>query len=255
MVIAQALTSSRPNLSPTSRVKIDTIGNTRDGNLVSEATVEMYITYADSQIDGVLTQMYFTPFKKCAHGEWFLDEDINTATAGTDVVLGTDGLPIVTTTNRVVVTDSCNLVAGEQILIHDDSTGAEELHIISLIIDQNTFDTVDDIEGSFTAENGVRVIRLKFPPPLNQISARYAASFIYDKYFAAQAQPNVSDYGKEMRAVASGQLNDILNGKTEIKCGKRKGDMMGNPWISSIHSVQQPYGGFATTDRDMSKPK
>ena len=60
-------------------------------------------------------------------------------------------------------------------------------------------------------DSEVRVLRSSFPPPLNQISARYAASYIYDKYFAAQADPNTSDYGKEMRAISAGQLNDILN--------------------------------------------
>lgn len=260
LILAQALTSSTPLAPSTSRVKLIEIGNTRDANRVPDATVEYYINLADSQIDGILTQQYFTPFSKCVHGEWELDDDINAVSSGgsgTDAVAGTDsaGSEVETSSNTVAVSSSCNLIPGDEIILHDDLTGAEEVLIVSTIIDQYSFTTTTDIEGIFLADSGVRVIRLRFPPPLNQISARYAASFIYDKFFAAQAQPNSSDYGKEMRSVAMGQLNDILNGKTIIKCARRRGDIFGNPNIDSNYGVREPYGGFNTSERNMSFPK
>ncbi len=259
LILAQALTSATPIASTTSRVKLIEIGNQRDINRVPDATVDYYINLADSQIDGILSQQYFTPFDKCAHGEWMLDEDLNAvAVAGTDVA-GTDvdtaGTVVATSTNTVEVSTAVNLVPGDEIVLHDDLTGDEEILIVATIIDQNSFTTTSDIEGIFLADSGVRVIRLRFPPPLNQISARYAASFIYDKFFAAQAQPNTSDYGKEMRSIAMGQLNDILNGKMIMKCGRRRGGMFDNPWLDAAYGVAEPWKGSNTSERDMSKPQ
>jgi hypothetical protein len=259
LILAQALTSATPEAPSTQRVKLINIGNSRNTNLVPDDTVEYYINLADSQIDGILTQMYFTPFDKCAHGEWKLDEDINqtqTAGTGTDATAGTDtaGDTITASAKTVVVESSCNLVPGDEVLIHDPNVqGSAEWHVVDTIVDQYTFTTVDDIVATFLAANNIRVIRLRFPPPLNQISARYAASFIYDKFFAAQAQPNTSDYGKEMRAIAMGQLNDILNGKIIVKCGKRRGDIFGNPWIDDTY--QHRDRGYNTSERDMSRPQ
>lgn len=254
LILAQALTSSTPLAPSTSRVKLIDIGNTRDTNRIPETTVEYYINLADSQIDGILSQQYFTPFDKCAHGEWTLDEDLNAvAIAGTEAA-GTDtaGTPDATDGNIIEVSTAVNLVPGDEIVLHDDLTGTEEILIVATIVDQNTFTTTTDIEGIFLADSGVRIIRLRFPPPLNQISARYAASFIYDKFFAAQAQPNISDYGKEMRTVAMGQLNDVLNGKIIMKCARRRGDIFGNPWLSDTYAHQDR--GYSTSERDMSKP-
>ena len=202
---------------------------------------------ADSQVDGELTQMYFTPFDKCAHGEWILDEDLNlAAVAGTEVA-GTDTVGAVIgtiTTKTIVVNSACNLVSGDEIIIHDKTTGDAEIHVVDALVDQNTFTVVDDVTGTYLSSSGVRIIRQRFPPPLNQISARLAASFIYDKFFASQAQPNTSDYGKEMRRIAAGQINDILNGRIIMKCGKRRGDIFGNPWLDSNYGLRKPYDGF-----------
>ena len=255
LILAQALTSSTPLAPSTSRTKLIEIGNTRDSNRVPDTTVEYYITLADSQIDGILSQQYFTPFNKCAHGEWLLDGDLNAVViAGTDALADTSGEIITAAKNVIEVSTACNLIPGDEILLHDDLTGDEEILIVKTVVDQNTFTTTTDVEGIFLAERGIRVIRLRFSPPLNQISARYAASFIYDKFFAAQAQPNTSEYGKEMRVVAMGQLNDILNGKILIKCARRRGGMFDNPWLDTAYGAAAPWQGFDTNERNMSKP-
>ncbi|KKK92245.1 hypothetical protein LCGC14_2704870, partial [marine sediment metagenome] len=261
LILAQALTSSTPTAPTTSLVKLIDIGNSRDTNRVPDTTVEYYINLADSQIDGILSQQYFTPFDKCAHGEWILDEDLNavaeagTEAAGTDALTDTSGTPDTTTSNVIEVSTAVNLIPGDEIVLHDDLTGDEEILIVATIVDQNTFTTTTDVEGIFLVDSGIRIIRLRFPPPLNQISARYATSFIYDKYFAAQAQPSISDYGKEMRIIAMGQLNDILSGKILVKCARRRGGMFDNPWLDSAYGAAAPWNGFDTTSRDMSKPQ
>lgn len=257
LFLAQALTSANPTNTTSGLSKLININNTRDLNRIPNATVEYYISTSDSQIDGILTQQYYTPFKKCANGQWNLDENINvpvTSSSGSPTDSSGDSgstLP----PNTVVIDSSINLVPGDEIVIHNDLTGEEEFATVATIVDQYTFTVTADLEGIFLATDGVRIIRNQFPPPLNQISARLAASAIYDKYFAAQADPNRSDYGKELRIMAIGALNDILAGKIHLKCARRRGDIFGNPWIDSSHSLNDQPFGFNSTERSMSRPQ
>lgn len=233
LILAQALTSARPDgTSSGGKFNLINIGNVRDPNRVPTETVEYYISLADSQIDGILSQQYHYPFRKCVHGQWALDA------------------PISEYNQTVEVSDATNLVPGDEIVIRDDDTGLEENHIVSEVVDQYSFTTLDAI-GDFEGDN-VRVIRIGFPPPVNQISARLAAAFIYDKYFAAQNDPNESNYGNKMREVARGQLNDILNGKTILRepCARRIGDRFGNAYLDDAYAHRDR--GYATQDRNMS---
>lgn len=250
MILAQALTSARPNPVGGGPVEFINIGNTRDFNRVPDEVVEYYISLGDNQIDGILSQMYKTPLRKCANGEWELDAPIYGA--GTAPGSGSDGQT--TPVQTVELSTSVNLVPGDEIVIRDDDTGEAETHIVATIVDQYSITTVNPIQSNFTGEN-VRVVRIQYPPPINQISARYAASFIYDKYFAAQTEPNVSEYGKEMRKIAMGQLNDILNGKVILKCQTRIGDLFGNPYLDSAYTHRTPVDDYRTQDRDMSRPQ
>lgn len=234
LFLAQALTSARPDTTFT-KIALVNIGNVRDLNRIPNEVVEFFISTADSQVDGILSQQYKTPLKKCANGQWELDADISEY-------------------NQIVeLSDACNLVAGDEIVIRDES-GTEEYHTVSQVLDQYSVLTVDPIQTNFSGDN-VRVVRLQFPPPVNQISARFAASYIYDKYFAAQNSPNVSEYGQSMREFAMGQINDILNGKVILKCQRRVGDRVGNPWLDSSYAHRTPVDGYNTSDRDMSRPK
>lgn len=234
MFLAQALTSARPDTT-FDKIKLINIGNERNLNQISNELVEYFISTSDNQIDGILSQQYKTPLKKCANGQWDLDSDISEYN------------------QTVELSDATNLVPGDEIVIRSDSTGNEEYHIVKKVVDQYSILTIEPIMTNFG--DGTRVIRLQFPPPINQISARFAASYIYDKYFSAQNSPNISDYGNEMRKYASGQLNDILNGKVILKCQRRIGDRVGNPWIDSSYSHRTPVDGYNTSDRDMSKPQ
>lgn len=237
LILAQSLTSARPDGSSNSgKITLINIGNIRDPNRIPTEVVEYYISLADTQIDGILSQQYYVPFSKCVHGQWDLEAPINEYN------------------QTVEVSDATNLVPGDEVIIRDDSTGLEETHVVETIIDQYSFTVVDDIESTFEIGN-TRVIRVGFPPPINQISARYAASFIYDKYFASQNAPNVSDYGNKMRDVAMGQLNDVLNGKVILKepCARRIGDRFGNAYLDSAYAHRKPVDGYHTQDRNMSK--
>jgi len=232
-ILAQALTSATPDT--TDKIPLTDIGGIRDYNRVPDEVVEDYISFSGNQIDGILTEMYYVPLRICSNGQWTLDSDIDEY-------------------NQIIIlTEIHSLVPGDMIRIIDDDTGSQERHEVATIIDDYSFTTVDAILIFFMASDDVRIVREQYPPPINQICARYAASFIYDKYFAAQNDPNVSEYGNKMRAVAKNQLNDILNGKTILKCQRRRGDIFGNPWIESSYAVKEPVGGFNKSERDMSE--
>lgn len=237
LILAQAISGARADGTGQKLNLINvTSSNPIVVNRIPDSVMEYYISLADSQIDGILSQMYKTPLRKCARGQWALDVDINEY-------------------NQIVeMSDSTNLVPGDEILIRNDDTGDEERHTVNEVIDQNSVTTIDPIVTNFSG-NEVRVIRIDHPPPINQVSARYAASFIYDKYFAAQNDPNMSEYGKELRAIAMGQLNDILNGRTTLECQERIGDRFGNPWIDSSYGHRELPQRYDTNSRDMSKPK
>lgn len=228
-ILAQSLTNARSDSSLPS--PIIAFGNERHINTIPNDVIEYYISLADQEIDSVLSEQYYTPLRKCASGEWNLENDITEYN------------------QQLEISDATNLVPGDEILIRDEITGQEEVHIVRSIIDQNTIATLDTITTFFTAENVV-VKRLSFPPPISQVSARYAAAFIYDKYFSAQASPNISEYGTAMRAVAEGHLNDILNGKTILYCQKRRGDRFGDPWVDDTY--QHRDRGYSVSDRNKS---
>ena len=76
LVLAQALTSASPDLTD-DRFTFINIGEARDLNRIDDDVVNYYISLADSQIDGILSQQYYTPLKKCVNGQWMQDSDID----------------------------------------------------------------------------------------------------------------------------------------------------------------------------------
>lgn len=230
MVLAQALTTAKPNT--TSTVKLINIGNDRNLNVVTDDIVKQYIIYADSQINGILSQQYYVPLKKCIVGIYY---NIN----------------LTSTTGKTVVFESTHdLFADDEIIIRNEAAGLSGVYIVASVVNTTTITTTEDIDTALLITD-TYAAKSAYPHPINQIASRLAASYIYDKYFAAQVDPNNSNYGKEMRAVAMGQLNDILNGKTVLKNQQRIGDLFGNPWIDDTYAVRDR--GFNTSERNMSK--
>ena len=232
LLLAQALTSARPD-SSSSPIKLININNERDLNRIGDDTVNFYISLADSHVDGILSQMYQVPLRKCVYGQWDLAS------------------PVDEYNTTIVLSTSVNIVEGDEIAIRDDNLGIEEFAIVASITNNREIEVVTPLENTFQPGES-RVMRIAFPYPVNQISARYACSYIYDKYFAAQNSPNVSDYGKEMRSYAMGQINDILNGKSILRCQTRIGNRFAAPYLYDTYGIQDR--GFHTNDRNMSKP-
>ena len=220
--IAQALTTATAQTSDALGTTSDllNIGNTLDKNLVTTANVNYYIQLSDSEIDGVLSQLYATPFCEKVNFETELYSDLDPSN-----------------NNYIVLEKYCPLAAGDIIILTDGTN--EERHEVSEVIGGDTFETVTDIQYSFTA--GTRILRVAYPPPIRFISARIASANIYDKYFSGESNPNASKFGETLRELAYDRLNDILNGTVILHGQHRIGRRFYNPNLVDQYSL--PSGG------------
>jgi hypothetical protein len=212
-LLAQALTSSRPNDTTGGKVSLIAIGNTRNANEIPDDTVNQYIRWADDEIDSNLTEMYRVPLFKTSHGEWELEQDIDEYNP-----------------TNIVVSDATNLVPGDEILIISTAFDPpiKERHIVKEIIDDDEFTVVEPIFTNFPAGEETRIVRIGFPPAIVLVSARRATSNLFDKYYAAQASPDISDYGNKLRELAASQMSDILNGTIILHGQERIGNRFAN---------------------------
>jgi hypothetical protein len=61
-----------------------------------------------------------------------------------------------------------------------------------------------------------KIERIRYPDPIPKISARLAASYLYDKHYSAQVEANQSDFGKVLRKMAYEDLNAVLAGAIRL---------------------------------------
>ncbi|KKM02082.1 hypothetical protein LCGC14_1788040, partial [marine sediment metagenome] len=115
----------------------------------------------------------------------------------------------------------------------------EERHEINEVIDGKTFSTVSEIQYLF--QEDTRILRVGYPPPIRFVSARIASAVIYDKYFAAESSPNTSKFGEQLREMAYGRLNDVLNGTIVLHGHMRVGRRFYNPNLVDQYAL--PTGG------------
>lgn len=225
IVLAQALTTANPS-STTTPIKLINIGNERNLNLVTDDTVKQYIIYSDSQIDGILSEQYQTPLRKCLINRW----NVTSSAVG----------------STTVVMTSHDFLAGDEMIIRCESQGLSEVHTVATVVNSTTITMNSALVSNLTpaACTDLYVAKSAYPHPINQVSSRLAASFIYDKYFAAQVDPNISNYGKEMRAVAYGQLNDVLKGIVILRNQLRIGERFGNAYLTDSYSHHTPLDGY-----------
>lgn len=193
--LANALSRGNPQAGGgTGRVDIIGIGNTLSST-VPEETLQQYIRWADENIDAWLGGTYTTPFYRVNRGSFIVASDI---TAGDTFVL---------------IDESTRFNQGDVILIRD-GTNSQELTVTAVPSSQR-LDLSTPIVNSYMAAP-TRVERLKYPDPIPKISARLAASNVYDKYYAAQVDGNKSDVAAALRKKAYADLNGILSGAIKL---------------------------------------
>jgi len=224
--IAQSLTSATSSDVDelTNLGNLVNIGKVLDNNLVNSSIVEYYIQLADQEINGLLSQLYETPFCETVDFETTLYSGISEYN------------------NIIILERPCPLSAADIILLKFGTT--EERHEIETVLTPSTFETVDMIQYFFPADS--RILRVSYPPPLRFICARLASANIYDKYFSAESSPNVSTFGDKLRELANEKLNDVLNGTIIMHGQQRIGRRFYNPNLVEQYSL--PNGGKMSKD-------
>jgi hypothetical protein len=219
--IAQSLTSATATTTEDLGTlgNLLNVGNTLDKNLITTSTINWYIQLADQEIDGLLSELYKTPFCETVN---FEDATYSDMAEYNDLI---------------VLEKPCPLAAGDIVILKSGSI--EERHEISEVVTPSTFDTVDAIQYFFPA--GSRILRVAYPPPIRFISARLASANIYDKYFTAESSANVSTFGEKLRELGFSRLNDVLNGTTILHGQHRIGRRFFNPNLVDQYAL--PSGG------------
>ena len=208
-ILASALTRSTDSNFP---VEIINVGReVRD--TVTPETFTQYIRWADEEIDAALSTIYKVPLKRVTKGEF--------------EVLGWNA-----GTLTMTIEDTTRFYVGDLINLTDRTLN--EKNIIVDIPDENTLVFLNPFSLSMALSlippfTDVVVQRVGYPDPIPLISARFAAANLYDKYFAAQSSPDVSDYGTELRKQAEMDLNNTLNGRTRLFGQKLLGRRFFNP--------------------------
>lgn len=220
-ILANALTRGTDSSMP---VQIINIGD-QIRDTVEEETLLQYIRWADEEIDAALSVIYKVPLKRIVKGEFEILDDINIAD------------------NIVYIEDSSRFLKGDIIVVSDRVT--KEKKIIDTIIDENAIQVTVDFTNPFLSSNSV-VQRLGYPDPIPLISSRFSAANLYDKKFASQVSPNMSDYGNTLRNMSENDLNSILNGRIKLLGQKWLGRRFFNPALLDTNMV-------ASDNRDREK--
>jgi len=234
--LGQALTSSRPTDLDGVRFPLWEIGNTRNTNEIPDTIVNEYIRWASDEIDSDLTVLYRTPLKMIANDEWYLAQDIDPYNPDTIVIEGV-----------------LNLVPGDTIYIisTDYNPPRKEVHIVKEIISSDEFTVEEPIFSNFTAGTNTRIVRVGYPPAITFVCARKAAANIYDKYFASQVSPDMSNYGSELRTMALNAMSDILNGVIILHGQERIVNRFAH---ATLYDRNQVLSRDGNTTRELNKP-
>jgi len=221
--LANALTRGTSSGMP---VQIINIGNDIRDTVSSESLIQ-YIRWADEEIDSAMSVIYKIPFKRIVKGEYEILSDIS---------LGDSTFQI---------EDSTRFSVGDMINITDRTDS--EKKVISSIPSETSITVSLAFANNFLVSNSI-VQRIGYPDPIPLISARFAAANLYDKHFAAQASPNVSDFGKILRGLGENDLNSILNGRVRLVGQRWLGRRFFNPALLDVNAI-------ASGEKNREKPQ
>ena len=214
-VLANALVSNTPDATSAFGNLIN-VGSTLDNNLVTTAIINVFLQDASQRIDSTLDHMYGCPLNRVC------DLDMTPAS---------NASPADTTVS--ISSDMNALGIGDNLLFYDSSTGNREEVIVSAIAG-NLITFTPALANSYLSATSL-VKRVDFPAAIRFIASRWAAANIYDKYFAAQADKNESQFGKHLRELADNELDKILMGLNSLPNQFRTGHI-------SVHSnLFKPY--------------
>jgi hypothetical protein len=69
---------------------------------------------------------------------------------------------------------------------------------------------------AYDAGSNAKVHLLVYPDPIPAMTSRLACSFMFDKLFVSEQEPDVSNYGKSLRNMSVTDMNGILSGQVRL---------------------------------------
>jgi|LauGreDrversion4_2_1035121.scaffolds.fasta_scaffold00018_15 hypothetical protein len=221
-VFTQSLTSAtQPSLS--GKGNLINFGNTLDKNLITDEIMNQHINMADTFINSTLSVLYKTPLKEVADLECKMTVDV-------DAYNG----------ELYLVSPQANVfVAGDVVVIIDGVF--EEKHVVESVANDNMLMLEENLSGYYSAQTS-RILRVRFPDPIPNTSARLAAASIYERYFASQSSVQTSEFAKTLRNQAKIDINNILNGRTVLHGQHRIGDRFVNSNLKDRYGLRNVEG-------------
>jgi hypothetical protein len=77
--------------------------------------------------------------------------------------------------------------------------------------------------NAYDSGSDATIEMLIYPDPVSVMTARFAASFMFDRLYTTDGSPDVSNYGKSLRNLAREDMDAIISGQTRLK---------GQKWIA-----------------------
>jgi hypothetical protein len=179
-----------------------------------------FIKYAQQEIDARLRPIYVCPLRRIKIHETGI---LNYAPSGTDV--------------KISVHDSGPFAKGQLVRLqseceYEGSTIKEVPNLSQLVLASTNV--------AYDSENLISI--LEFPDPIPLITARLAASYAYDRLFAAEQSPDVSNYGVAQRKMAHFSIDSILTGTVIL---------MGQEFVGKRFARHQLFDSFKTPTDDI----
>lgn len=217
-ILVQSLTSAT---SPTTSTKGSLInfGQSLDKNLINDDIMNQHINIADTFINSVLSVLYKTPLKEVADLECKIAVDIDPY--NNDVIL---------------ISPQANVFLPGDIIIITDGI-YEEKKTVESVSGDNILQLISPVDGIYSADS-TRILRVRFPDPIPNISARLAAASIYDRHFSAQSTAQTSDFSKSQKNLSRVDINNILNGRVVLHGQHRIGDRFANSHLKDRYSLR-----------------
>ena len=167
---------------------------------IDNRTAQLLINFSSQEIDARLSAIYVVPLKRVKTHE----EDLTSDCKSGDKV--------------VYVGDNGAYRAGCLVRI-GDNTGSE-VNEVDLLPDEvasiDTVALVKPVTRNFTRGGNSIMSLVAFPDPIPLACARMAVAAIIDKMFVAEQDPDVSNYGKNQRTLASAALDEVMAGTIRL---------------------------------------
>jgi hypothetical protein len=215
-------------LPPTITIGNQNLGTPSPGSPITKrdqltpAEVIQFIRFAQQEIDSRLRPFYSCPLRRIKLLETGISENVS---SGTSV--------------SVKVWDALIFAVGDEVRLQNRDE--MELSTITSISNETTL-VLNSVVNNYMVE-GSKISIVKFPDPIPFTTARLAVSYAFDQLFNAQQSPDVSEYGKEQRRLATNSLDNILSGSIMLTgqelTGRRflRGTLL-DAWDSPVKEFQ-----------------